>query len=113
MASEVRKLRAVRAGKGATRTRTAATRGRPKTRLTSAVGSNGSEREMLVILRNKIAAKLDGDVPATSFAQLLRQFDQYDRRIRAIDAREAEANADDGDDLDDDDGDASWDPESV
>lgn len=86
--------------------------GRPKSKLTSAITS-GTEREVLVILRQKLAAKLDGDVPTHSFDKLLRQFDQYDRRIRAIDAREAESNAADDDDLDDDEGDAGWDSASV
>lgn len=78
-------------------------RGRPKSRLTSAIAPGGSEREMLVILRAKLAEKLDGDVPTHSFDKLMRQFLQLDAKIRAIDAREAEAAADDDGDDDDDD----------
>ncbi len=67
-----------------------ARRGRPKTLLTSASG--GSEREMLVVLRQRLAAKLDeGDVPMHALAQLIRQFRDVDREIRAIDARAAQA----------------------
>lgn len=109
MAAQARKLRAVGKPKP-----TGRRVGRPKTRLTSAVAPNATEREMLVILRNKIAAKLDGDVPMTSFTQLIRQFERIDHKIRAIDARAAEAaDGDNDDDLDDDDGDAGWDPSAV
>lgn len=87
--------------------------GRPKSRLTSALTPDSTEREMLVILRSKIAVKLDGDVPTHSFAQLLRQFQQVDGKIRAIDAREAEMAEADQDDDDEPEGDDAWDPDSV
>lgn len=112
MAAPARKLRAV-GGKTASKTVPPVTRrGRPKSRLTSAVKPDSTEREMLVILREKIAAKLDGDVPTHSFAQLVRQFQQVDGKIRSIDAREAEGNSEDDDEgLDDDDD--SFDPDDI
>jgi hypothetical protein len=72
--------------------------GRPKTKLTSAV-----EREMLVILRRQIAARIDEGAPTHTLCQLIRQFQSIDREIRAIDlraAQEAEAAADAGDEAD-------------
>jgi hypothetical protein len=113
MAAQARKLRAVDSPKPTPKTTPPAPRrGRPKSRLTSAVKPDSTEREMLVILREKIAAKLDGEVPTHSFAQLVRQFQQVDGKIRAIDAREAEANNDDDDEGMDDDDD-SFDPDDI
>ena len=108
MAAQARKLRAVPA-KPTTSSRG---RGRPKTRLTSAIGANGSEREKLVILRSMVAKRLEEDLPATAFNQLLTRFNDYDKQISAIDAREADANSDD-DDEGLDDGDDSFDPGDI
>lgn len=108
MAAQARKLRAVPA-KPATSSRG---RGRPKTRLTSAIGENGSEREKLVILRAMVAKRLEGDLPAIAFNQLLTRFNDYDKQIRAIDAREADANSGDDEDEPDDDDD-SFDPDDI
>ena len=68
-------------------------------RLSGAGGK--SERDMLVILRRKIASQLDkADVPPTALAQLIRQFISVDRDIRSIDLRAAQVVEDEGDDLD-------------
>jgi hypothetical protein len=78
-------------------------RGRRPVRLTTAI-ANSSERDMLVILRRKIAAAIDeAAVKATAFSALLRQFRDIDREIRAIDARAAQLAAAEDDDGDDDD----------
>jgi hypothetical protein len=68
------------------------------------------EREMLVVLRRRIAKQLDEGVkPASAFAAVLRQFRDVDRQIRAID--EAAASMADDDDFDEDDD--SFDPDEV
>lgn len=83
-------------------------RGRPRTVLANAVDLD--EREMLCVLRRKIAKQLDEGVrPASAFAAVLRQYREVDRQIRAID--EAAASLAD-DDYDDDD-DEAFDPSEV
>jgi hypothetical protein len=66
-------------------------RGRPPTRLTAV---DKSEREVLVLLRRKLAAKLDEGVPTHALATLVRQLRDVDKDIRAIDARAAQADDD-------------------
>jgi hypothetical protein len=84
-------------------------RGRPPTRLISAVDK--SEREVLVILRRKLAARLDEGVPTHALAALVRQLRDVDKDIRALDARAAQA---DDDEDDDDDGEqAGWDETAL
>ena len=70
-----------------------------------------SERDMLVVLRRKLAAQIDSEVPGHALAQLVRQFLDVAARIQAIDARAAEdaAAGEDGDDEDD----AGWDPSQL
>lgn len=117
-----RKLRAVPSGKQAGRRAAAAEqpakkvpakRGRPVTRLSSALAEGKSERDMLVVLRSKLAAVLDGNPPVHSLDRLVRQFQQVDAKIRAIDARaeEAEENADD--EVEDEDDGGDWDPSQL
>ena len=59
-------------------------RGRSKTRLASAV--DGSERELLVVLRRKLAAGIDQCTTPAAVAALIRQFRDVDKEIRQIDA---------------------------
>lgn len=66
-----------------------------------------------MILRQKLAARLDGDVPTHSFDKLMRQFLNVDSKIRAIDAAAAAAEEDDDDGDDGEAGDAGWDPNNV
>jgi hypothetical protein len=69
--------------------------------LKSALGR--SERDMLVVLRRKLAAEIDADnVRSAAMAALIRQFRDVDATIRAIEA--AAAAAAQADDDDDDDG---------
>jgi hypothetical protein len=57
----------------------------------------GTERQMLVILRHRLAARIDqGDVPVHALAALVKQFRDVDGQIRAIDARRADG-LEDGD----------------
>jgi hypothetical protein len=66
------------------------------TRLASVVGK--SERDMLAILRRKLAAQLDkADVPASALPALIRQLLAVDRDIRSIDLRTAQVVEDEGD----------------
>jgi hypothetical protein len=85
-------------------------RGRPYKTLSSALAASASEREVLVLLRERLAARLGGeDLPAAGFAALARQFQQVDAKIRALDAAEeaaADEPSDDGDD-------AAWDPTKL
>ena len=71
-----------------------------------------SERDVLVVLRRKLAAEIDADnVRPAAMAALIRQFRDVDAKIRAIDAAAA-AVADEPAD-NDDDGDAAWDPSNL
>ncbi|HSS26055.1 MAG TPA: hypothetical protein VLL82_17035 [Mycobacterium sp.] len=71
----------------------------PPSRLASVVGKG--ERDVLVVLRRKIAAQLDkGDVPATALAALIRQFRDLDKEIRALDLVAAQLAAGEADDDD-------------
>jgi hypothetical protein len=72
-----------------------------------------SERDVLVVLRRKLAAEIDGDnVKSAAMAALIRQFRDVDAKIRAIDAAAAAAVADEPDSEDEGD-DAGWDPNNV
>lgn len=53
-----------------------------------------SERDMLVVLRRKLAAQIDSDeIPGHALAQLVRQFLNVATRIQSIDARADEEAA--------------------
>jgi hypothetical protein len=52
-------------------------------RLSSVVGK--SERDMLVVLRRKLAAQIDKDVAPSALAALVRQYREVDREIRGMD----------------------------
>ena len=81
-------------------------------RLSGAGGK--SERDMLVILRRKIASQLDkADVPPSALAALIRQYREIDGEIRGIDLAAAQLAAGEGDLDDDDDGSAGWDPSAI
>ncbi len=57
-----------------------------------------SERDMLAVLRRKLAAEIDaGNVRSAAMAALIRQFRDVDAKIRAIDAAAAAAVADEPD----------------
>jgi hypothetical protein len=86
----------------------ASPRGRRKT-LVSAV-DGGTEREILVALRAKLAAAIDGGVAAHAMPELIRQFRQVDSDVRLLDelARQRAEADDDGDDADDAD-EQGWD----
>lgn len=72
-----------------------------------------SERDMLVVLRRKLAAEIDaGNVRSAALAALIRQFRDVDAKIRAIDAAAAGATADEPDGEDDGD-EAGWDPSAL
>jgi hypothetical protein len=72
-----------------------------------------SERDMLVVLRRKLAAEIDAaNVRAAAIAALIRQFRDVDAKIRAIDAAAAAAVADEPDDEDEGDR-AGWDPSAL
>ena len=78
---------------------------KPKTLVTAA---ELSERELLVTMRTKIAAEIDGGVPAHALGRLIRELRDVDKDIRLLDVKanhEAEDSADDG-------GDESWSPSS-
>lgn len=121
MGNAERKLRAVPGGKAPARrgrpskqastSDKAPTRraGRPKSLVASTISEGSSEREMLVVLRAKLAKQLDGEVPTHSLDKLLRQFLNLDARIRSIDARAAEAEDGDDEDADEDVGDGGLD----
>lgn len=46
------------------------------------------ERALLVALRKKAAAEIDGGVPAAYLAPVMRQLRELDKAIRALDDRE-------------------------
>lgn len=83
--------------------------GRPKSLKNAA---NSSEREMLVILRDKLAGRLDDpDTPPHAVGRLVADFLKVDRNIRDIDRRADDAKSDAGvTNLDDDD---EWDDDEV
>lgn len=76
---------------------------------------NGDERDVLVVLRSKLAARIDaGAVAAHAFGELVREFRKIDEKIRSIDAAAAAATAEqDEDDDEDEDEDTTFDPASL
>jgi|ERR1700733_15433549 len=73
-----------------------------------------SERDMLVVLRRKLAAEIDaGNVRSAAMAALIRQFRDVDARVRAIDAASAAAASDEPDGDDEGDEAAGWDPSKL
>lgn len=65
---------------------------KPETILEAA---DGSRRDVLVMMRKKIAAVLDGDVAAHAIARLVSELKQLDEDIRDLDARATEESGDD------------------
>jgi hypothetical protein len=86
--------------------------GRPKTKLTSAV--DGDEREVLVVLRRKLASRIDAsDIAAAPLAALVKQFRDIDARIRAIDVAAVMAAEEADDDEDEDEDDSGFDLSNI
>jgi hypothetical protein len=86
--------------------------GRPYKSLSSAVARSAPEREVLVMLRKRIATRLDSDdLAPAAFGALVRQFRQIDAQLRALDAAAATL-ADEPDDEGNGDG-AGWDPSKL
>ncbi len=74
----------------------------------------GSERDVLVALRSKLAARIDaGDVATHAFGELVREFRKCDEKVRSIDAAAAAAEAEQDDDDDDDGDDTTFDPATL
>ncbi len=53
-----------------------------------------SERELLVMMRARLASEIDGGVPPHTLAPLTRQLRELDKEIRLLDAK-AEQESDD------------------
>jgi hypothetical protein len=83
--------------------------------LASAVSSRSAgERDVLVLLRRRLAVRLDDDsVPIHAMAALVKQFRDVDAQVRAIDVRAAEEAAADEPEPDDGDDAAAWDPTKI
>lgn len=62
----------------------------PKKPTTIKAAVDMSERDLLVALRAKAAAEIDGSPPAHTLPRLMQQLRDLDKEIRAIDAREQE-----------------------
>jgi hypothetical protein len=78
-----------------------------------AAATEGTERDVLVALRAKLAAQLDGTEVAThALGELVRQFRVIDAEIRVIDARAAALAGEDQDD-DHEDADEVFDPDQI
>jgi hypothetical protein len=90
-------------------------RGRPYKTLTSAVARSTNERDVLELLRRKLASRIDGgdDVPAAAFAALIKQLRDVDAQIRALDLAAAMAADDEADGDEDGDDEAGWDPTKL
>jgi hypothetical protein len=84
-------------------------RGRPTTRLTSAI--EVSEREVLRVMRRQIAARIDEGVPSHVLVQLVRLLRGVDRDIRLLDLQAAEVVADE--DEGDLDGSPVFNPDAI
>lgn len=69
---------------------------------------DGTERDVLVALRRKLAAELDNGPPPHTLAPLVRQLREIDRDLRALDVSEAEE-----DDTHDADGDDTFDASAI
>ena len=54
---------------------------------TLSAAADSSERDLLVMMRDKISAKIDDDVPPHTLAPLMRQLREIDKEIRSLDAR--------------------------
>lgn len=60
----------------------------PKKRPTTlAAAADSSERDLLVMMRDKISSEIESGVPAHTLAPLMRQLREIDKEIRTLDAR--------------------------
>jgi len=55
-----------------------------------------SERELLVMMRERIASEIDGGVPPHTLAPLSRQLRELDKEIRLLDLKAKQEAAEDG-----------------
>lgn len=69
--------------------------------------ADSSERALLVSIRSKIAAEIDGGVPPHTLAPLTRQLREIDKEIRHLDLR---ANQEGNQDVHPDE---QWDEEAI
>lgn len=61
-----------------------------------AEASERTEREMLVMMRSKLAKEIDAGVPAAYLAPLTRQLLQVDKEIRLLDEKSKQEADEDG-----------------
>jgi hypothetical protein len=54
-----------------------------------------SERELLVMMRARLASEIDGGVPPHTLAPLVRQLREIDKEIRLLDAKAEQEAGDD------------------
>lgn len=66
----------------------------PKAPATIKAAVEGDERALLVAMRKKIAAEIDGGVPPHTLAPLMRQLRELDKEIRSLDVRDKEESND-------------------
>lgn len=76
---------------------------------TLAAAAKVSERALLVMLRSKIAAEIDGGVPPHTLAPLSRQLRDIAKELEALDLRAREEGADAADVIEDE----AWDPQAL
>lgn len=69
-------------------------RAKPKT-LKQAIEPERSERELLVMMRERLAAEIDSDVPPHTLAPLIRQLREVDKEIRLLDEKRSQESGDD------------------
>lgn len=55
--------------------------------------AESSERDLLVMMRNKIFTEIENGVPAHTLAPLMRQVREIDKEIRSLDARARQESA--------------------
>lgn len=55
-----------------------------------------TERDVLVTMRARLAAEIDGDIPPHTLAPLVRQLREIDKDIRLLDLKAKQEGAEDG-----------------
>lgn len=83
----------------------------PKPKLkTLKAAADSSERDLLVMMREKISDEIGNGVPPHTLAPLMRQMREIDKEIRAIDQRAKHEAEEDGDENVTDE---AWDEEAL